>query len=96
MSIRRAQASDARAIATVHVRSWQSAYHGRALMEAALATLGQAAYAEAALWVLDTNQRARRFYEAGGWHSDGTLKQEPWPDAGFTLSEVRYRRPLAG
>jgi hypothetical protein len=46
--------------------------------------------------VLDTNQRARRFYEAGGWHSDGTLKQEPWPDAGFTLSEVRYRRPLAG
>jgi GNAT superfamily N-acetyltransferase len=173
VSIRRAQLSDALAIATVHVRSWQSAYrgllpqdyldgldpgkrsagaerilgeldwprrgvlvaedagqvvgftgfcpsrdadldrravgevttiyvlpaawgrgHGRALMGAALDTLGQAAYGQAALWVLDTNQRARRFYEAGGWQTDGAAKQEPWADAGFTISEVRYRHPL--
>lgn len=171
MSIRRAQASDALAIATVHVRSWQSAYrgllpgdyldgldveervprweqrlgeldwprhavlvteeagrvvgfatltpsrdddldpatvgevaaiyllptawgqgHGRALMGAALDALGRAAYGEAALWVLDTNQRARRFYEAGGWRPDGAAKLDPRP--GFTLSEVRYRHPL--
>jgi GNAT superfamily N-acetyltransferase len=173
VSIRRAQVSDALAIATVHVRSWQAAYrgllpqdyldgldpakrsagaerilaeldwprrgvlvaedagqvvgfaglcpsrdadldpravgevttiyvlpaawgggHGRALMGAVLDTLGQAAYGQAALWVLDTNQRARRFYEAGGWRTDGAAKQVPWADAGFTISEVRYRRPL--
>ncbi|MGH3397477.1 MAG: GNAT family N-acetyltransferase [Streptosporangiaceae bacterium] len=173
MSIRRAQASDAGAIAVVHVRSWQAAYrgllpqdyldgldpgprvarweqrlaerdwprggvlvaedagqvvgltnfcpsrdddldlravgeitmiyllaaawgrgHGRELMAGALAALRQAGYGEAALWVLDTNQRARRFYEAGGWRTDGAAKQEPWRDAGFTLSEVRYRHAL--
>ncbi len=171
MSIRRAQVSDARAIATVHVRSWQAAYrgllpqdyldgldpgprsvrweralaeldwprrgvlvaedagqvvgfatlvpsrdqdldpatvgeisaiylrpaawgqgHGRALMGAALDALGQAAYGDAALWVLDTNDRARRFYEAGGWRPDGAAKQEERP--GFTLNEVRYRHAL--
>jgi hypothetical protein len=63
-------------------------------MGAALDALGQAAYSEAALWVLDTNQRARRFYQAGGWRTDGAAKQEPWRDAGFTLSEVRYRHAL--
>ena len=68
--------------------------HGRDLMVAALAALGQAGYGDAALWVLDTNQRARRFYEAGGWQPDGAAKQEPSP-GGFLLSEVRYRRRLA-
>lgn len=68
---------------------------GRELMGAALATLGQAGYGEAALWVLDTNDRARRFYEAGGWRADGAAKEDPSP-GGFTLSEVRYRLALAG
>lgn len=46
-------------------------------------------YAQATLWVLEGNDRARRFYERGGWTFDGTTKQD---DRGtFVLSEVRYR-----
>lgn len=65
---------------------------GRQLMAAALAGLTAAGFGQATLWVLDSNERARRFYEAGGWDPDGTVKQEQGP--GFTLTEVRYRRPL--
>ena len=42
------------------------------------------------LWVLDTNIRARRFYEVAGWKPDGGLKTETLGD--LLLSEVRYRR----
>jgi GNAT superfamily N-acetyltransferase len=169
MSTRLARASDARAIAAVHVRSWQAAYRGlipqdyldsldpdqrragwdralstadwprrgvlvaeqadevvgfasicptrdddldparvgevtaiyllseawgsglgRQLMTDALAAITEAGFGEAALWVLDTNERARSFYEAGGWSADGAVKQDT--RAGFTLNEVRYRR----
>lgn len=65
---------------------------GRQLMAGALAGLTAAGYTEAILWVLDTNARARRFYEAGGWTADGAVKRG---DArGFPLTEVRYRRTL--
>ena len=65
---------------------------GRALMDAALNSLRQAGYRQATLWVLDTNARARQFYEAGGWAPDGVTKQD---DArGFPITEVRYRREL--
>jgi GNAT superfamily N-acetyltransferase len=172
MSTRLARASDARAIAEVHVRSWQAAYrdllpqefldgldpgqrrpgwdrtlseadwprrgvfvaeqagelvgfasfcpardedldpgcmgevpaiylvraawgqgHGRQLMTDALAAITAAGFREAVLWVLDTNERARSFYQAGGWCADGAVKQDR--GAGFPLNEVRYRRPLA-
>jgi GNAT superfamily N-acetyltransferase len=176
VSIRRARAGDARAIATVHVRSWQAAYrgllpqdyldsldpeqrvarwaarlgqarddwprigvlvaadgdqvvgfagvspvrdpdldpattgelttiyllpgawgqgHGRELMTGALAVLSET-YREAVLWVLDSNDRARRFYQAAGWRPDGGAKQVDLDGTGFQLSEVRYRHPLAG
>jgi GNAT superfamily N-acetyltransferase len=65
---------------------------GRGLMDAALAGLGQAGYAQATLWVLETNARARRFYAAAGWRPDGAVKVDA--TRGFPLSEVRYRRPL--
>lgn len=66
---------------------------GRALMLTCLAALGAAGYREATLWVLATNDRARRFYSAGGWRPDGARKQE---DRGaVTLDEVRYRRPVS-
>lgn len=65
---------------------------GRALMQAAIGRLTDAGYAAATLWVLDTNTRARRFYEAGSWRPDGATKCE---DRGqFLLQEVRYRRRL--
>ncbi len=71
--------------------AWGRGTGGR-LMAAALARLTQAGYAEAILWVLGTNARARRFYEAGGWAADGgTLDDD---SRGFRISEVRYRRPL--
>lgn len=65
---------------------------GRTLLEAATAKLRDDGFAEAVLWVLDGNARARRFYEVAGWQTDGTAKRE---DMGGTLvTEVRYRRAL--
>jgi len=65
---------------------------GRALMSAALEHLTAAGYHEAALWVLDTNARARRFYEAAGFRADGGEKTDE--SHGFPIHEIRYRRPL--
>ena len=61
---------------------------GRDLMVPAARWLAER-YAEATLWVLADNERARRFYEKGGWRFDGTTKDD---DRGsFVLREVRYR-----
>jgi GNAT superfamily N-acetyltransferase len=65
---------------------------GRELMSCGLTALSDAGFGEATLWVLDTNSRARRFYEAAGWHADGAVKHDG--GRGFVLNEVRYRRPL--
>jgi L-amino acid N-acyltransferase YncA len=65
---------------------------GRLLMATAVRELTQAGFREATLWVLATNQRARRFYEAVGWRPDGALKTDE--TFGFPLDEARYRRPL--
>ena len=61
---------------------------GRALMAAALERVTQAGFVQATLWVLDTNHRARRFYEAGPWQPDGATKRDHL--RGFPLTEVRY------
>ncbi len=75
----------------LHPSSWGTGA-GRALMTAGLGHLDAAGFGRATLWVLDGNKRARRFYEHGGWRSDGTTKRDDrW---GFTLTEVRYLRPL--
>jgi len=47
----------------------------------------------AILWVLESNRRARRFYEIAGWIPDGDAKTENRPD-GIQLREVRYRIDL--
>ncbi len=65
---------------------------GAPLLEGATDRLRESGYDEAILWVLDSNGRARRFYEKHGWHSDGGAKIELWGD--LALSEVRYRRAL--
>jgi ribosomal protein S18 acetylase RimI-like enzyme len=65
---------------------------GRALMARAVDAMREAGYASAVLWVLVTNERARRFYDIAGWSADGTEKSEPFGPA--TLVEARYRRPL--
>ncbi|MER7282258.1 GNAT family N-acetyltransferase [Dactylosporangium sp. NPDC000244] len=65
---------------------------GRTLMAAGLEHLRAAGCTEAVLWVLATNERARRFYEAAGWHPDGATQTEDFD--GVPLEELRYRRPL--
>lgn len=65
---------------------------GRALMAAAVEWLRNAGFREAVLWVLDSNARARRFYELAGWMPDGTTKDDVM--VGTPVREVRYRRPL--
>ncbi len=65
---------------------------GRALLDRAVADLGERGFTDAMLWVLRENQRARAFYEAAGSRTDGATKDEERP--GGTLHEVRYRRSL--
>ncbi|WP_371583129.1 N-acetyltransferase family protein [Streptomyces sp. NBC_01314] len=65
---------------------------GKQLMLATLTTLGQADYTQATLWVLEDNERARRFYEAAGWGADGAAVEDS--TGGASLNKLRYRRPL--
>jgi ribosomal protein S18 acetylase RimI-like enzyme len=48
-------------------------------------------YAEATLWVLAANERARRFYERAGWRLDGERTDRIGE---VELEEVRYRKVL--
>jgi ribosomal protein S18 acetylase RimI-like enzyme len=66
---------------------------GRVLLAHALSDLAERGYEVARLWVLVTNERARRFYEAAGWELDGETRIEQQP--GFDLVEVRYRIALS-
>ena len=61
---------------------------GRALFHQAVEDLRQRGYAQATLWVLASNERARRFYEAAGWTLDGGSRTEERGDV--TLHELRY------
>lgn len=61
---------------------------GRSLLSAAVDDMAAAGRSAAVLWVLDSNDRARRFYEAAGWQLDGEVKAEH--RAGGSLEEVRY------
>jgi ribosomal protein S18 acetylase RimI-like enzyme len=71
---------------------WNQGY-GRALFAAAESGLAEARYRGALLWVLETNARARRFYERAGWIADGTKKVEA--RGNVELREARYRRGFA-
>ena len=66
---------------------------GRALLAAAEKRLAED-YAEATLWVLEDNPRARRFYEASGWRPDGG--RQTVERLGVLPPEVRYRKRLRG
>ena len=61
---------------------------GRELFETAVRNLRDVGFSRALLWVLDSNERARRFYEAAGWTADGAVKDEEW--YGHVIREVRY------
>jgi L-amino acid N-acyltransferase YncA len=65
---------------------------GRALFAHAMEELRRTGSRSAELWVLTRNERARRFYEAAGWHTDGEEKTESL--FGIELRETRYRIEL--
>jgi ribosomal protein S18 acetylase RimI-like enzyme len=65
---------------------------GRTLIVHALEDLRARGYRETTLWVLESNQRGRRFYGSGGWRPDGASKVET--PSGVELEEVRYRLKL--
>src|SRR5215468_9837906 len=75
----------------VHPDAWGQGW-GRQLMAATVTGLADAGFGRAVLWVLDSNQRARRFYRAAGWSPDGAAR--PDTIGGAEVSEVRYRRSL--
>ncbi len=62
------------------------------LLRSAERELLEKGFQEAILWVLESNVRARRFYEREGWLADGMMKEEERP--GFTLRQLRYHRRL--
>jgi ribosomal protein S18 acetylase RimI-like enzyme len=64
---------------------------GRLLLRRALEALAQAGRDDVSLWVLEANDRARRFYETLGFEPDGARKLF---DSDESVPEVRYlRRP---
>jgi len=72
----------------VHPDWWRKGT-GRVLMGHAMDGLVRAGRDDISLWVLERNDRARRFYEAFGFGPDGTRKLL---DFGALVPEVRYRR----
>ena len=73
-------------------RSYWGRGIGRQLLAEAMNRLRACGFTDATLWVLDTNMRTRRFYEAAGWVVDGTDKTDQIGEV--TLREVRYRTSL--
>ena len=65
---------------------------GRSLLGHAEHDLLEHGYDIATLWVLESNERARRFYEVAGWQTDGAVKIDRIGDR--EVNEVRYRRAL--
>ena len=64
---------------------------GRLLGERMLAEARRRGFEEVSLWVLESNERARRFYESLGFREDGKTKTDAQL-TGTPLYEIRYRR----
>ncbi len=66
---------------------------GYALMQATLTHFAEKNLRTGYLWVIEQNDRARRFYERQGWTSNEAFKYEDV--AGVTLTERRYSIDLS-
>lgn len=66
---------------------------GHRMIEVATATLTDAGCTSMVLWVLESNERAQRFYSRQGYEFDGGRKVENLVP-GVELSSVRMRRSL--
>ena len=65
---------------------------GRDLFARASERLRDLGYGRATLWVLETNERSRRFYEKAGWTWDGTTSAHQFDCANLPI--VRYATDL--
>jgi ribosomal protein S18 acetylase RimI-like enzyme len=65
---------------------------GRLLMANAIEQLTELGGERAVLWVLEANERARRFYLMGGWQPDGATRVEAI--GGEPVPQLRYSRAL--
>jgi GNAT superfamily N-acetyltransferase len=63
---------------------------GRRLMDNALPQLAGLGAERAVLWVLEANERARRFYDRAGWVADGGTRVEAVN--GEPVPQLRYTR----
>lgn len=63
------------------------------MMVRALDDLRARGFRLAILWVLESNARARRFYERGGWRPDGAARTDRL--GRFVVHQVRYYLDLA-
>lgn len=66
---------------------------GRELFAYAVADLQIRGFHAATLWVLETNEQAKRFYELAGWKQDGATTTERIDCLNYPT--VRYRVELA-
>lgn len=70
-------------------RAWWSRGIGRQLHDEVLERLRRRGSARCHLWVLEHNDRARRFYERLGWRENGDTRVVPFPpnpiDVGYTI-----------
>jgi GNAT superfamily N-acetyltransferase len=64
---------------------------GGLLLSAAISALQKAFLAEATLWVIEGNSRARRFYERHGWQADEMSKR---CSLATGATHIRYRTSL--
>lgn len=77
----------------VHPDHWGQG-HGRRLLRRAEVELAELGFSRVLLWVLDSNERARRFYERQGWTLGSRIKLEEM--GGVQVTEVRYEVYLPG
>lgn len=66
---------------------WRKGYGSR-MMDAVLRDIAAAGYTKVMLWVFENNVRARRFYEAQGFTTDGRRKPNIEP------TEICYEKKL--
>lgn len=79
-------------VMVVHPAHWRLGI-GRALCDRALAEASRLDFTEVQLWVLETNNRARKFYESLGFRADGETRLF-WEGSDGRWDELRYRRSV--
>jgi RimJ/RimL family protein N-acetyltransferase len=65
------------------------AWLGSVLLGSALDDLRARGFTPVVLWVIEANERGRRFYERLGWQADGG--RQPIDFDGAPVDEIRYR-----